>query len=126
MADITLTSNSYTVDLTHPSGMLNYTSKIVTTFLFQDQSDAILDTGKSNHQITLMGKEYDEVQVNVHTKMNVVNQMMDSREVVALTGMDDSWVNQNYFIAELDFSRVAGEPNIYKWSITLERIRDVL
>lgn len=57
---------------------------------------------------------------------NTLNTIMDNMETVTLSGMDDTNLNTEYYISNLEFNRPAGQPDIYNCSITLERKYDRL
>ncbi len=56
----------------------------------------------------------------------IINSMADNQEVVAVTGLDDSNLNDDYYITSFDFRQQGGEPCLYRYIIAMEKIRDRL
>jgi len=122
MTGCTLTSDTYTVNLDTITRIDFNVTKVVNTYVFSDDTDAILDEGKSIDQIILNGVQYN----NYDSSMVSLNGMMDGQEEVVLSGMDDYYINTDYLIDDLSFNAITGTPNVYEFSITLERIEDRL
>ena len=116
----TLTSDSYNVTLNTPSSMIHLISKNVENIIFNDNTDVQLDTGKNEYSITLNGLEVS----TASAKMQTINNMMDAKETVTITGLDDSSLNTDYVIRDFSFNRNSGEIDRYSYSLTLERIHD--
>ena len=113
-------SNNNSVDLNMPSSIINIVSKNIENIVFNDNTDIQLDMGKNEYSITLNGLEVS----TASAKMQTINNMMDAKETVTVTGLDDSSLNTDYVIRDFSFNRNSGEIDRYSYSLTLERIHD--
>jgi len=107
------------------------TIRTVNTYVFSDDTDAVLDEGKSVDQIIIKGIDNDTFThvfpvTSIYGRMEIVNDFMDDQETVTLSGMDDSYLNTDYMINNFNFNAIAGTPESYEFSITLERKEDRL
>ena len=104
-------------------------TKNVTTYVFTDDTATILDEGKTLDQIVLTGTDNENFpnispSSNIYTRMEIINTFMDDQEEISLSGMDDTYLNTDYYIHDFSFNAKPGQPDLYDFTITLERVRD--
>jgi len=117
-------SDNYTVGLDTVEQINFNTTRNVTTYVFSDDTDEILDEGKSIDQIILSGVLYEDHYDDVKT----INDIIDAQEIVELKGLDDYYLNDEYMIIDFSFEQSAGEDaaGVYHYSITFEKLKDRL
>ena len=116
----TITSTSSSVTLNDPSSISIGVVKKVENYVFADGTDRQLDRGKNSNYITISGVETN----NAQGKTNTLNNIMDNQEDVTVTGLPDSNLNSDYLIRSLEFRHMPGTINIYRYTISLERLHD--
>ncbi len=124
MTGCVLTSDTHTVNIDTIKNINFNTTRVVNTYVFSDDTDAVLDEGKQIDQIVLNGVQYN----NHHDSMVSLNGMMDLQEDVVVSGLDDYYLNTDYLMYSISFNQTASQDaaGIYNFSITLERIEDRL
>jgi len=113
------------------TGISQTHTKIVNTYVFTDDSDEILDEGKSIDQLIITGVDSNNFSNvlpvgTIYSRANIVNQLMDDQEIVTIKGLDDTYQNDDFVIKSFSFNQKAGEPEVYGFNITFERVRDRL
>jgi len=116
----TITGMSSSVTLSDPTSISIGVVKKVENYVFADGTDSQLDRGKSSNYITISGVETS----NSRGKMNTLNTMMDNQEDVTITGLPDSNLNSDYLIRSLNFNHIPGTIDVYRYTISLERLYD--
>ena len=99
-------------------------TKDVQTFIFNDDTVAVADFGKTGTSITLTGFYYENN--GEWVDISVINDMMDDQEDVTITGLPDTELNTVYKIRDFGFTLTGGEGFHYKYTLTLERKYDRL
>jgi len=94
--------------------------KKIENYNFADGSDAQLDRGKTSNHITISGVETS----NSKDKMSTLNNIMDNRETVSISGLPDSSLNTDYHIRSLSWQHIPGTMNVYRYNIVFERLHD--
>jgi hypothetical protein len=149
MTGVTLTSTSTVVALDIVERIDFSTSRKVATYIFGDGTESILDEGKNVDHIIIHGVDYGEdiedpgagfpltfsigffpqyTYRNPSIKMDLLNGIMDDQEDVTVSGLENSNLNTDYLITDLEFNQEAGESTVplYRFSLTLERKYDQL
>ena len=115
-----LTSSTTTVNLNDPTTITITTTKKVQNYVFADGTDAQLDIGKAGDGIIISGVEWS----SAFDKMKWLNTIMDNQETVTLSNLSDTNLNTDYYVRDLEYKQQIGNANIYRYSITLERLYD--
>jgi hypothetical protein len=115
-AVVNYTPTASTVSLNNPDSVTVGHSRKIKRHLFADGKYEVLDIGRAKKTLVLTGKEWE----TSDTKMNTLKTMTHYGKYVTLSGLDDTNLNTDYYIVDFNFTRKAGEPIIYNWSLTLE------
>ena len=105
-----------------PMSMVESATKKIVNVVFNNKSDAQLNMGKMSDTLTLNGVETSDAYDTIET----LNGFMDNKRVVTISSFPDKNFNTNYVISDLQFKQMAGYPNIYYYTLTLERKKDRL
>jgi len=120
---VILTSSTDSVVLDVVKNISFNTSRVVNTYVFTDDTAAILDEGKNIDQIVVSGVFHGS---SFSSYANTINTMMDRQDEITVTGFDDNNLNTDYIINDFNFDATGGRPEVYDFNITLERLRDRL
>ena len=117
-----ITDGSTLVYLVMPETITNATAKSVDNIVFNDGSDVQLDRGKMSDNLTLTGT----ISTSADDTIDDLNTIMDTGDDVTIGDLPDTYLNVDYKIVDLGFTRESGWNNRYSYSIMLERLSDRL
>jgi len=115
-AVVNYTPAANTVTLNDPQELSVSHSRKLGRFTFSDGDYEVADFGRSTKTLTMSGFEY----ASADDDMQDVKDMTHYPAVVAVTNLDDTNLNTNYWIRDFNFTRMGGEPTIYHWVLVLE------
>lgn len=107
-------SSSTTCTLTDPKTVSRYHVRKTSNFTMDSGDYAVYDSGLDSRGIILTGLEVS----TASTKMKQLNDIMNNKGDVTVSGLNDSNLDGYYLIKELAYSRPFYER--YEYTVTLE------
>ena len=114
----TFASTTTTITLTPPVEAFNLDeNRNVIGFHFWDDSDKVVDTGKSSRAIMLSGVETDDA----YDKMSEFDWIAEAGDEVTISGFDDDNIDTTWYIEDFSYNVEGGTPSVTFWNVTLEK-----
>lgn len=85
----------------------------------------VYDVRRASKTLIMTGFEYPRPDSVATTTLNCVCAMKDNGTKITLSGIGDTLVDTDWIIQDFNYNKNAENPNIYDWTLTLERYENV-
>lgn len=90
------------------------------------KNTAVLDEGKNVDEIMLSGSQYStpsDTPGTLYFTMQTLEDIVNDGLEVEITGLKNPNFNGDYLIKDFDYGEEGGSPDVYQWTLILERVR---
>ena len=123
-AVVNYTPSSGSCYLNKPNSYTYTNNRDVRKINFWNGDRKVYDLSRSSKTLMMTGVEYNRGSAPT-VYLNCVKQMKDNGESVLLSGFNDSKIDTYWMITDFNYTKNIENPNIYDWSLTLERYENV-
>lgn len=119
-AVVNYTPGSSTTVLNKPSSYTFNHGRNIFTHNWWNGTRTVRDNKRGNKTLDMTGIEYDTTTSTASTRLHNVKLLMDNKQYVTFSGLNDVNLNTTWMIASFNYDRDKNNTNIYNWVMTCE------